>query len=198
MRGWGTSTVLRLIKCRRTFWLFQHNCPFCSVCFSVEVLIKMSTMYNRPQARYFSWAVTVNLQSKEVNDPLLCLLQHAEPEFWVSGDAHSQSLVWSFCSSFISSNKIYDYSVLTLMCTSSKNKTLHSVVTILQCFCVWKFPDALIVFLIALGSVKNNQLAFFFFSLTECLVSAADVHLHPLVIPCFCILNLEDTSLLSS
>lgn len=147
MRGWETSTVLRLMKCTRTFWLFQHNCPFCSVCFSVEVLIKMSTMYNRPQARYFSWAVTVNLQSKEVNDPLLCLLQHAEPEFWVSGDAHSQSLVWSFCSSFISSNKIYDYSVFTLMCTSSKNKTLHSVVTILQCFCVWKFPDALIVFL---------------------------------------------------
>lgn len=77
----------------------------CSFWLIVKVFIQLPTMYNRPQPDISP--------SKKVNDPFLCLLQHVDPEFWVPGDAHSQSLVWSFFSSYqyslISSNRICDY-----------------------------------------------------------------------------------------
>lgn len=119
MRGWETNTVLGLIKHRKAFWLFQHNCPFL---FSlVDSGSVYSTIHNmqQPTDSYFSSAVTVNLPSRKVNDLFLCLLQHVNPEFWVPGVAHSQSSLWSFCSSYQDSlispnNKICDY-----FCTDS-------------------------------------------------------------------------------
>lgn len=147
MRGWETNTVLGLIKHRKAFWLFQHNCPFL---FSlVDSGSVYSTIHNmqQPTDSYFSSAVTVNLPSRKWMIHFCVCSNMLTQSFGFLvlpiHRAHSGlSVVPIKIPSFPLIIKFVIISVLTLMFTSSMDKTLS--VTI---FFVWKFPDALIVFL---------------------------------------------------